>query len=117
MTTISNKKTYQIPFDENDNMLSYGYSYGGRQINFKDNYIFSAAMKYIKFGRGRSAATMYLQDVATGKMYPMFLSTFDELLKSPGHFAINSGTGELIFTGPWTFCKKGANYALILAKQ
>jgi hypothetical protein len=114
MTTT--KVKYQIPFDENGNMMSYDYSYGHKQITWKDVYIFNAGMQYDGYGRGRSAATIYMKDVTTGKRYPMFLSTFDELMRTPGRFAINNATGNLIFTGNWTFCKKGQNYAMMPSK-
>jgi len=113
---MATTKTYQIPFNKNDELLSYDYSYGHMEINWKDNFIFEGRMKYDGFGRGRSAATIYMKDLETGKRYPMFLKTFDDLMKSTGRFAFDGGTGSLIFTGTWTFCKKGTNYAMMPSK-
>jgi hypothetical protein len=113
MTTT---KTYKIPFTKDGTLLSHEYPYGHMEIDWKDIFVFDGRMKYDGFGRGRSAATIYMKDLETGKRYPMFLSTFDDLMKSTGRFAFDGGTGSLIFTGNWTFCKKGQNYAMMPTK-
>jgi hypothetical protein len=42
----------------------------------------------------------------------MFLSTFDDLMRSKAHTIKQGSNGDMRFTGAFTFCKKGTNYAL-----
>ena len=43
-----------IPFDKNGEMIRYDYDYSIKER--KENYEFSADLKFIQFGRGKSAA-------------------------------------------------------------
>jgi hypothetical protein len=100
------KPTYQIPFDKQGKLLSYP----DREVEWKDNFTFGADIVYEGYGRGRSSAVIYMRDTYTQKVYPMFLTTFDDLMKS--NRATIRPDGSIKFTGQWTFCKKGQNYAL-----
>lgn len=97
-------KTYQIPFDKEGNQQSYP-SMGSIM---KDNFTFDETMTYRGYGRGRSSATILFED-SKGKRYSMFLSDFDELMRTKGL------DGKSV-KSTWTFCKKGMNYGLALAK-
>lgn len=100
--------TYKIPFDKDGKFLNYP---DVSPIDWRDNYQFTAALEYDGYSRGRSSALVNMKDHKTGISYPMFMSTFDELMKGSRQF-IDPPTGKLFFVGTWTFCKRGSNYAL-----
>ena len=102
------KQPIKIPFTQEGRPLSYDH--GGDYIVRKDNFVFPATLRYKGYSRGRSSALIELQDKDTGIVYDLFMSTFDDLMKM--HHYMQLSDGKLEFTGFWTFCKKGQNYAL-----
>jgi hypothetical protein len=99
MPTAS-KKNYQIPFNVKGDLMSYEY----HGAIMKDNFEFSDTLTYNGYGRGRSAASLYFTD-AKGITYSMFLSDFDDLMKT------KKLIGDQV-SGKWTFVKKGSNYGI-----
>lgn len=57
-------------------------------------------MRVIDVERGRSAARFTLQDVATGKTYPMFMVDILDMIK------------DIEFNGVWASQKRGQNYGI-----
>lgn len=80
-----------IPFDKNGEMIRYDYDYLIKER--KENYEFSADLKFIQFGRGKSAAYAIFENSLDGKKYYMFLKN-----------------KEII--GNFTFVKRGCNYGI-----
>ena len=108
---MAKKPTYQIPFNEQGVMQDY-VGYGPYDwIVWKDNFEFDATLLFDGYGRGRSSAVIMLIDDKTKIRYQMFLSTFDDLMRSKQH-KIEQNNGVISFTGKFTFCKKGTNYAM-----
>jgi len=62
---------------------------------------FNARMKVIDMERGRSAARFTLQDIDTGKTYPMFMVDILAMLEN------------ITFEGTWASQKRGANYGVM----
>lgn len=107
---MAKKSSYQIPFDKKGFLQDYVFI-SRDDIVWKDNFEFTSCLIYDGYGRGRSSAVIMMRDAFTQVRYPMFLSTFDDLMKSQKH-TISQGDKSVRFTGPFTFCKKGQNYAL-----
>lgn len=104
------KGNYQIPFDSKGNQLSYVDEWmikNGRAI-LKDNEEFEETLTYSGYGRGRSSATIHFKD-AKNNEYSMFLSDFDELMRS-GKLSGNQ------IKAKWTFAKKGRNFGIKMVK-
>ena len=89
--------------------------YGGDSIKFycnlepiwKDNYIFESEMRFIGFGRGRSAAHGFLRGTER-REYQIFLKDLEELIGTR-----NFECG-IINETKWTFVKRGQNYGIKL---
>jgi hypothetical protein len=111
------KLSYQIPFNKAGVLQDYVYKWANMQEHYvwKDNFEFEAELHYDGYGRGRSSAVMMLIDPRSLIQYPMFLSTFDDLMRSKKH-QIQQEDGKIKFIGKFTFCKKGENYALAPVK-
>lgn len=109
------KPTYQIPFTKDGKLFNYVGMYGTKpeDIVWKENVSFAADMVYEGYGRGRSSALVYLRNTYTEEVNPMFLTSFDDLMKA-GRATIRPD-GSIKFTGKWDFCKKGENYAMKMA--
>ena len=72
-----------------------------------DNYVFSDALKYDTFSRGRSAANIVFKSITSGLRYTVFLVDFSEMVP-----LMVSG----VVYGNFEFCKRGMNYGLKLSK-
>jgi hypothetical protein len=89
-------------------------TYEGDTHYYKDNFemiknkVFEETLTYAGYGRGRSSAVFYFKD-STGADYQMFMTDMDDLLKSKDIL-----NGQVAAT--WTFCKRGQNYGIKLAK-
>src|SRR6185503_11626899 len=96
------------PFDEDGNMISYPmkrYEWvDGKYVNvhpcMQTVEPFPADMKVVGMEVGRSAKRLVLQDINTGKTYPLFVADIVKLLEG----ATLSGT--------WEACKRGQNYGI-----
>jgi hypothetical protein len=115
---LGKQKTYQIPFDDDGNLMSYPSKKYPRDENgnvrtwvpnMRDNYEFEATLTYAGFDNGiRSAHRVIWQDEA-GRTYPMFISRLGEALETHG---MDGNT----MTGRWTFMKQGQNYSIRAVK-
>lgn len=79
------------------------------EVVWKPNFEFNDKLKYLNYTRGRSSAKIHFKSEITGKEYEMFLTDFDDLMNGQG---FNKNIVESIFT----FCKRGANYGIKLAR-
>lgn len=112
------KQDYQIPFDDEGNLMSYpSRKYqrdedGNQRLwvpNLRDNYEFEATLTYAGFDNGiRSAHRVIWQD-EEGHTYPMFISRLGEALETHG---MDGNT----MTGRWTFMKQGQNFSIRAVK-
>jgi hypothetical protein len=96
----------KIPFRDG-NLLSYPNWYGGKPIEWRDNYVFGAVLTYTGFYRGRSAAGSEWKD-EYGHSYPMFLKDLEHALRH----GIDKGG---VIKAEFTFQKRGGNYGIVLA--
>jgi len=97
-----NKTSYQIPFDDNGNMLRWD---GDHRKKDRDNFFFEDTLRVEGFGRGRSASTFHVTSQTNGTKYDIRAT---EMLKIMQELAFEKG----IFTGTFTFRKGGANISL-----
>ena len=99
----------KIPFDEHGNLHGYA-DHWDKDVRWQKNSIFSTALIFLGFARGRSAAHAIWRDVYTGATYKMFLKDLSEVLSfrqiTYGQISDN-----------WVFCKRGANYGIKLARS
>lgn len=94
----------KIPFDpKTGRMLTYvGLAAERNGVVWKDVYEFTATMRYVRYGRGRSSVTVTMADISTDAEYEISLASYMAL--TPW---INVGvTGNI----RWTFAKRGQNY-------
>ncbi len=116
---MAKKKTYQIPFDDEGNLMSYpSREYkrdpdtGAQRMwvpNLRDNFEFVATMTYHGFDNGIRSAHRIIWKDEEGRTYPMFISRFGEALEAHG---MDGST----MTGRWTFMKQGQNFSLRAVK-
>ena len=99
---------YQIPFDIEGNLQNYPLPlYVGRgEVAFLDNFEFEDELQYVGYQGGRSSMSMIFQSTTTERIYPMFFTYFNKLIKSED---IRPGP---TFKRKWTFIKKGQNYSI-----
>lgn len=112
---MKSKKVYEgkIPFSPfTDEPMYYaardgGYNENGEHVYkdpiWKDNEIFDDKLEYRSYYRGRSAAGMEFKSVYSGKVYTVFMTDFDGMVK----YMVNGVVG-----GKFAFCKCGGNYGL-----
>ncbi len=79
--------------------------------DWKKTTPFVATLKYLGYGKGRSAVTLNFVEVATGDVFPMFLSVFNDLIKQPG---LNDGP---TFSGVWRVAKMGTAFSITPAES
>ena len=94
-------KEYKIPFGDNGDLLSYPESW--KNINWRDNYIFSDVFEYNGYSRGRSSALILFKSITDGREYPMFMTDFDSVARK----MVNG-----VLKGEFTFQKRGQNYGV-----
>jgi hypothetical protein len=99
--------TYQIPFNK-DGLVNW-VGHWMKDIIWKDNYIFSDTLYYVKYYTGKSSVTFEFKD-SNGLRYTMSLMQFDALIKDK-LFKNNSITAD------WTFVKRGQNYLIERVKD
>ncbi len=100
------KQPLQLPIADDGTVMHYDYGRG----KYKDNFVFLSTLHYKGYSRGRSSALIQLAD-SQGAVYNLFMSSFDELMKMTNRHQY-SFTHGAVFTGRWTYCKKGQNFAL-----
>ncbi len=116
---MAKKKTYQIPFDDEGNLMSYpsrtyvlDRATNTRQSvgpNLRDNYEFEATLTYAGFDNGIRSAHRVIWRDEEGHTYPMFISRLGEALETHG---MDGNT----MTGRWTFMKQGQNFSIRAVK-
>lgn len=107
-TTKSAKKgNYPIPFDAEGNQLHYAETWR-RDLEWRDNHVFDATLRYAGYCRGRSAAYMLFVRVDTLASVVVFLGDFDPVVA-------RMVKGEV--SGRFTFCKRGQNYGCCLVDE
>ena len=79
-------------------------------IEYLDNYVFEATLKFNNVFRGRSATTFSFTDIQTNLTYYMNLSSFETVLRK-----CNILEGQV--TARFTFQKRGQNYSLVLTNE
>lgn len=79
-----------------------------KNIEWIENKVFEDTLTFIGYERGRSSAVMRFKG-SDGAEYNMFLTDTDDLIKSEDIIG-----GKV--TAKWTFCKRGENYGIKLAK-
>ncbi len=99
---------YQIPFHKGS--LCHYPGWPEQPDEWRDNYVFVAELAFQGFNRGRSAAYAEFKDLATGAVYPMFLTHMQDVLTG---YSLKQGRVK----AAWTFCKCGQNYGLCLAPE
>ncbi len=113
MKVLQNNPTkYKIPFDSKGNQLSYydgdwGYSLDGGSVKaiLKSNFVFEDTLEIIDFSRGQSSAVFNIISKTDGKHYSMMMSEIIHVIRN---HKIDCG----VFSGKFTFKKKGMNYSL-----
>lgn len=95
------KKKYQIPFDENGDLINYPESF--MNPVFKDNFEFGDTLEYVDYSRGRSAAYFNFVSLNTNRKYTMFMTDFNDIVH-----LLEKGR----ITGTFTFQKRGMNYGV-----
>lgn len=116
MGKVSN---YKIPF-HGKIMLEYTeYSEGVVSIDgwhspseWRENSEFEANLRFLKWGKGRSSARVYVKNADNGESYSFALGAFYEAVVA---FGVKPG-GHM--EGKFTFRKQGSNYGLysVIAK-
>lgn len=114
---MTNKKPYKgkIPFSNREfdkgNLVDYVHPVclDSPDIEWRENYTFGAALEFLRFYRGRSAANAIFRHAGTSYEYQMFLTDLKDLLKS---HTVYAGT----VAAYWTFCKRGTNYGIKLVE-
>lgn len=115
---MAKKKDYQIPFDDDGNLMSYPSKKFPRDENgnvrtwvpnMRDNYEFVATLTYDGFDNGVRSAHRVIWKDEEGHTYPMFISRLGEALETHG---MDGNT----MTGRWTFMKQGQNYSIRAVK-
>ena len=77
-------------------------------VEYVENKVFEDTLTFEGYARGRSSSVFLFVD-SNGATYQMFMTDIDNLLKSKD--LINRQV-----KGTWTFCKRGQNYGIKLAK-
>jgi hypothetical protein len=113
------KPDYQIPFDDDGNLMSYPSrkyvrdEHGNQRTwvpNLRDNYEFEATLTYAGFDNGIRSAHRVIWEDEEGHTYPMFISRLGEALEIHG---MDGNT----MTGRWTFMKQGENFSVRAVKS
>jgi len=98
-----------MPTDQDGNWLSYpDYKHKGWETIHQP---FWAVMKVTGMTTGRSSKVVDLQDINTGKKYPMFVADLIKGIQT-GTLDIKSSNGEGYITANWTGSKRGSNYGI-----
>lgn len=109
---MSNKKPLQIAFDKRtgSHVGSINRYSNKDHVTFITNYKFKDTLKYIHTYRGRSSVKLYFVSVYDGRVYQMFFSEFEKVLKEE---VISAGA----MTGTFTFIKKGSDYSITMIEH
>jgi hypothetical protein len=75
---------------------------------YVDPQTFYAVLRYESYTRDGRAETLWWKDVDTGRLYPMFVSSVCEILKS---YVLDGKVN-----GTWTMIKRGTNYGIKAVK-
>ncbi|QNJ56923.1 hypothetical protein SEA_REINDEER_132 [Mycobacterium phage Reindeer] len=107
----------EAPFDQNGNMISYPGEITGWEWYLDDEgnqryrairaemtpmEPFYGEMRVVGIETGRSAKRLVLEDINTGKTYPLFVADIVKLLQDAG----------TVLTGTWGASKRGQNYGI-----
>lgn len=125
------KKELFIPFDKKGNLLDYSffdlteaekqkckeegqfefsYANGNCKTVFVPNFECKDTLIFSGFSRGRSSVKAHFISEYTGLKYEMFISDFDDVLKS-------NSIHNCRIKGTFTFVKRGANYGIALLNK
>lgn len=96
-------KDYKIPFNANGEMLSCAPRSYVKNIDWRDNIIWSDSFSLIG---GYGASQYEIKSIISGKSYYLFASDFKKFIKLG---TIQNG----IISGSFKFCKKGTSYGVV----
>lgn len=95
----------KVPYHKTQGVMIFeNYSYSDNK-GFQ-NCIFEDHIKYVGFGRGRSAVHCYFESMDGTKKFTMFMSEFDKIIRA--------GKDVLDLKGKFYFVKRGMNYSLAM---
>lgn len=104
-------KNIDIPFNKETGEMETSHWVATRhmkdKIDWKPNYVFHDALKYVKTIRYNSSYRIELQSQTDQKIYIMTYTTFEKLFTSGD---IKAGP---TFVGDWTFAKRGESYGVV----
>jgi hypothetical protein len=115
-------KTIKVPFLDGD-LMSYPWhprEDKRNQIEWKDSFVFTDELVWDRVERGRSAVTIYLKSIHTGRKYPCFISSLESFVLRnyidkrsvvAGSCGIFDTTVTTI-SGSFGFIKRGENYSI-----
>lgn len=96
---------YKIPFNKaSGSLINYMPPINSSSVEWRDNYVFTDALEFVGYEKGRSAFNLIFQDTK-GSRYHMFLKESIRIIPLLVY-------GKII--GNWTFVKRGANYGIIM---
>jgi hypothetical protein len=84
------KQPLPVPFDEDDNLITYVGCYDinnlpktvyGHQIRWVNNYIFKDKVEIQNISRGQSSVTLVVKSLTDGRVYEIFYSYIESILK------------------------------------
>ena len=112
------KQDYQIPFDDEGNLMSYPSQLykrdedGNQRLwapNFRTNYEFEATLTYDGYDNGIRSAHRVIWKDEEGHTYPMFISQLAHALETHGMVGTT-------MPGLWTVMKQGQNFSICAVK-
>jgi hypothetical protein len=103
MTKKNLVREFKVPYDPDGNLMHHPHAWNYTP-EWRDRKPFKAALTYVGYERGRSAAWFKWQS-PEGHQFPMFMKDVDTLFRN------------LPFDGDcvWIECKRGQNYGVRLA--
>lgn len=100
------KRTYQIPFDQNGNLIWKPARHHHAYASWSDNYKFTDTLKFLNFKVDRGTGCAYFKSYTDGRQYHMSLHDFGDLIEKD-LFQHN------VISGDFTFVKRGTSYFLV----
>lgn len=120
MAKKSKPKTYKVPYGPKGDLQHYpencwqaSLTTGERELcvpEWRTPEPMKATLVYVGYARGRSAAYFIWRHSITGTRYPMFMTDFDEMMR----------TRTIPIQGvhaTWIECKRGQNYGIRIATE
>ncbi len=107
-----NAKAPEVPVDKDGNWLHYPDWYYMRDGGgWQRVQPFDAVFRIKEIVSGRSAKYLTLEDINTGKKYPMFIADLVKIIQA-GAVGVYAQNSEGVITGTWTASKRGANFGI-----